>query len=160
MYAYIIENKVTKYPYSFSQLKDDNKDTSFPAEMSDERLVEWNVYSVKPTTTPEVDHTKNVTEGTPIRQKARNADGTFKADNPETPENEAWEWVQVWNVTDASADEIAQREANKIEQTKQNRANAYREESDPLFFKWQRGESTEQEWLDKVAKIKARYPKD
>lgn len=40
-----------------------------------------------------------------------------------------------------------------------NRAAAYKEESDPIFFKWQRGEATEQEWLDKVAEIKARYPK-
>jgi hypothetical protein len=34
----------------------------------------------------------------------------------------------------------------------------YTSESDPLFFKWQRGEATQQEWLDKVAEIKARYP--
>lgn len=33
----------------------------------------------------------------------------------------------------------------------------YRNESDPLFFKWQRGEGTQQVWLDKVAEIKARY---
>ena len=39
-----------------------------------------------------------------------------------------------------------------------NRAAAYRDESDPLFFKWQRGEAAEQEWLDKIAEIKARYP--
>lgn len=38
------------------------------------------------------------------------------------------------------------------------RANDYREESDPLFFKSQRGEATSQEWLDKVAEIKARWP--
>lgn len=39
-----------------------------------------------------------------------------------------------------------------------NRQQAYRDESDPLFFKWQRGEATEQEWLDKVAEIRSRYP--
>lgn len=37
------------------------------------------------------------------------------------------------------------------------RKQAYMLESDTLFFKWQRGEATEQEWLDKVAEIKARY---
>lgn len=31
-------------------------------------------------------------------------------------------------------------------------------ESDPLFFKWQRGEATQQQWLDKIAEIRARYP--
>jgi hypothetical protein len=40
----------------------------------------------------------------------------------------------------------------------QNRRSAYEKESDPLFFKAQRGEATMQEWLDKVAEIKARYP--
>ena len=37
------------------------------------------------------------------------------------------------------------------------RAQAYREESDPLFFKSQRGEATRQEWLDKVAEIQTRW---
>ena len=33
------------------------------------------------------------------------------------------------------------------------RRAAYEAEADPIFFKWQRGEATEQEWLDKVAEI-------
>ncbi len=40
-----------------------------------------------------------------------------------------------------------------------NRHNAYVAESDPLFFKAQRGEGTMAEWEAKVAEIKARYPK-
>ena len=35
---------------------------------------------------------------------------------------------------------------------------AYQQEADPLFFSYQRGEATEQEWLDKVAEIKLAYP--
>lgn len=38
------------------------------------------------------------------------------------------------------------------------RAAAYVAESDPLFFKAQRGEATTEEWLAKVAEIKARFP--
>lgn len=38
------------------------------------------------------------------------------------------------------------------------RSNAYRNEADPIFFKWQRGEATKEEWLDKVAEIKSTYP--
>jgi hypothetical protein len=56
-------------------------------------------------------------------------------------------------------DELAQLEQQRIQQQNQQRRNAYAEEADPLFFKWQRGESTEQEWLDKVAEIKSRFPK-
>lgn len=43
-------------------------------------------------------------------------------------------------------------------EAKNNRANAYRSESDPLYFGWQRNENTEQAWLDKVAEIRTRYP--
>lgn len=39
------------------------------------------------------------------------------------------------------------------------RRQAYREESDPLFFKAQRGEGDQQVWLNKIAEIKTRYPK-
>ena len=38
------------------------------------------------------------------------------------------------------------------------RARAYAAESDPLFFKAQRGEATTDEWTAKVAEIKARFP--
>lgn len=45
-----------------------------------------------------------------------------------------------------------------MEEQEAARRVAYVEEADPLFFMAQRGEATEQEWLDKVAEIKARYP--
>jgi len=47
-----------------------------------------------------------------------------------------------------------------LEKQKALRADAYRAESDPLFFMAQRGEATMDEWLAKVAEIKARYPKE
>lgn len=36
---------------------------------------------------------------------------------------------------------------------------AYKEEADPLFFKYQRGEATKEDWLAKVNEIKERFPK-
>lgn len=38
------------------------------------------------------------------------------------------------------------------------RAQAYREESDPLFFKYQRGEASREDWLNLIEEIKQRYP--
>lgn len=32
-------------------------------------------------------------------------------------------------------------------------------QADPLFFKWQRGEGSKDDWLAKVAEVKALYPK-
>jgi hypothetical protein len=50
--------------------------------------------------------------------------------------------------------------AKKAAEAEANRKAAYIAEADPLFFKAQRGEATMQEWQDKVAEIKARFPKD
>ena len=38
------------------------------------------------------------------------------------------------------------------------RRAAYAAESDPIFFMAARGEATQQQWLDKIAEIKARWP--
>ena len=40
----------------------------------------------------------------------------------------------------------------------QARLVAYEQQSDPLFFKWQRGDGTELEWREAVAKVKAENP--
>jgi hypothetical protein len=50
---------------------------------------------------------------------------------------------------------LAQREHDAI---REQRHQAFIAEADPLFFAWQRGEGTEQAWLDKVAEIRARFP--
>lgn len=38
------------------------------------------------------------------------------------------------------------------------RREQYEQRSDPLFFMWQRGEASEQAWLDEVAAIRDEYP--
>lgn len=55
-------------------------------------------------------------------------------------------------------EEIAQEAVDASLANKFARAMAYRDESDSLFFKAQRGEATMDEWLAKVEEIKARYP--
>ena len=45
----------------------------------------------------------------------------------------------------------------KDAENEQLRLEAYRNESDPLFFKYQRNEVEKQVWVDKVAEIKLRY---
>lgn len=108
--------------------------------MPPERLAEYGMFPVVATGKPDVDHTKNVTETTPVFFAERNR------------------WEQQWTVSNASEEEIAQRLAEQVAQKDALRAKAYQTESDPLFFKSQRGEATHQEWLDKVAEIQARYP--
>ena len=68
------------------------------------------------------------------------------------------------DVIPQSAHERSTDDARRAEQAaaavEQARRAAFAESSDPLFFKWQRGEATEQEWLDKVQQIRERYPEN
>lgn len=129
---------VNGFPEKFS-IAELRREVSFSANPTDAFLAEFNVYPLSQVESPAYDPmTQNLAEGVATQQ-----DG---------------QWVQTWVVTQASAEEVAQRQAQRAAQIQVQRAEAYRAESDPLFFKSQRGEATQQEWLDKVAEIKARYP--
>lgn len=67
-----------------------------------------------------------------------------------------WEQDDYWLGWEEEV--LTQEEINAINE--QLRADAYRNESDPLFFKAQRNEATMEEWIAKVTEIKTRYPKD
>ena len=72
-----------------------------------------------------------------------------------------WKWDGgTWVCLDlAAVDAYLQQQKDAYNaQQKERRAKAYTSEADPIFFKAQRGEATQQEWLDKVAEIAARYP--
>ena len=44
------------------------------------------------------------------------------------------------------------------ERQRRYRADAFREFADPLYFQWQAGEGTEQDWLDMREAIRMMYP--
>jgi len=48
--------------------------------------------------------------------------------------------------------------ANAVAAVEAARRAAYEATSDPLFFEWQRGDGTEQAWLDAVTAVKAAHP--
>lgn len=80
---------------------------------------------------PEVGTLVSVPDGQPVGPEWTYVDGVFVA--PPVPER-------------------------TLEDQQVARAAAYQFESDPLFFRWQRGEGAEQEWLDAVEAIRQRYP--
>lgn len=47
---------------------------------------------------------------------------------------------------------------NQVAIVENARLLAYEQQSDPLYFKWQRGDATEAEWRAAVAKVKADNP--
>jgi hypothetical protein len=58
----------------------------------------------------------------------------------------------------AAFDALTTTEKNALREA--SRKAAYTAEADPLFFQFQRGIIKEQVWLDKIAEIKTRYPKE
>jgi hypothetical protein len=139
MHTLIINGAVEKYPYTIGNLRRDNPQTSFPKRPSNEMLEGWNVYVVARVDRPDVDPiTQNISELTPVLMNGQ--------------------WTQVWSVTDSTPEQIAERTAQQVAQAKAQRAEAYREEADPLFFKAQRDEAELTEWEAKVQEIRNRYP--
>jgi hypothetical protein len=123
--------------YSIGQLKADNPQVSFPSEIPLDVLVGYNVYPVTPTPQPTHAETEVVEDGGYLQL----------ADNS---------WVQAWRVRPMTEQELADLAQQKDAQRK----FAYQNEADPLFFKWQRGEGTQEAWLAKIEEIKSRYPKE
>ena len=89
MFVKTTNGTVDTYPYNVGQLRRDNPKTSFPKHVPDEMLAEWGVQPVTKRDRPTVDHTKNVAEGTPVLTNGI--------------------WTQVWEITDATAEEITER---------------------------------------------------
>ena len=74
--------------------------------------------------------------------------GAFDADGNQVQLDQA--------KVDAAAVIVAKEQA--IEQVRRNRAAAYAAESDPIFFKAQRGEATMDDWRTAVAAIQLSFP--
>lgn len=68
--------------------------------------------------------------------------------------------LAIWQSADdkANATRLPPTPEELHELIKEQRAAAYAAEADPIFFQYQRGEATEQDWLDKIEEIRARYP--
>jgi hypothetical protein len=80
---------------------------------------------------------------------------------PEYPVNFAYKWENdAWVCIDQEAVDgyLAGQKAAFNDAQSKKRFAAYTVESDPIFFKSQRGEATNQEWLDAIAAIDARFP--
>ena len=94
MYLRIIDETIN-YPYTIKELREAYPNVSLPAQLSDEALSDWGMYSVTSTQIPN-DYTKNISEGNPIL-----IDGKY---------------YQNWVTTNASETEINYRLENQWEE--------------------------------------------
>jgi hypothetical protein len=112
--------------YSIGQLRRDNPNTSFPKNPKDELLADWDVYPLTLTDRPQVDHTQNVAEGTPVL-----VDGV---------------WTQVWDVTDATPEEIQQRTEDQARSTRLKRDGLLDETDWVVIMHTEKGTNIPLEW--------------
>lgn len=132
MYIKIKDGKVVKYPYSIYELKRENPNVSFPENVESTGILEqFGVFEVTKVDAPSYTYKQNLIE--------------------ESPNLINGQWYQDWKVEDKPISEVK-------EIHEQLRTEAYRNESDPLFFKAQRNEISMDEWIAKVNEIKIRYP--
>lgn len=101
MFVKATNGQIDQYPYTVGNLRRDNPNTSFPKRPDDNLLAEWNVHRVAKTDRPTVDHTKNVAEGDPVLTNGA--------------------WTQVWETTDATAEEIAERTEQQSKSVRRER---------------------------------------
>lgn len=99
MYLRLINNEIT-YPYSLKKLREDNPHTSFPSEMTESVMNEYDIFEVRQTPKPS-NYTKNILEGTPIL-----VEGVY---------------YQNWEQTDASSSEINARIEVKWDEIREHR---------------------------------------
>jgi hypothetical protein len=120
--------------YSLTQLRQDNPSVSFPDQINAEVLADFGVYECAQQDRPQID---------PRLQRATYG-GFAQIEGA---------WFRVWSVLDlADEAKAAYTEAQDAE-----RRAAYAEHADPVFFKWQRGEVSEDDWLAAVAMVKGWY---
>jgi hypothetical protein len=100
MYALIKNGVVIKHPYTLTNLKQDNPNTSFVKLPKNETLSEFGMQIVFNTTQPSYTPLQYLKEDTPV----------FNTENQR--------WEQVWLVKDKTAQEIAQEENSVKEANK------------------------------------------
>lgn len=167
MYAKVVDNQISKYPYSFIDLKKDNANTSFPSNAMEQSYIQESYGFVPVVGSPPVAPKGfKVVEENPnwdgsvctgdwkIVPKDKNAlsssditptpepveDGKLAVEGD--PELVGNEWKQTWSLVDKSWID--------------NRADAYGSAFEQIEFITENGLES---WQTKVSEIKAKYPK-
>ena len=90
----------TPETYTIGQLRRDNPQVSFPKSIPDDTLAEYDVYPCAETTQPTITYAQN------FAKAFEQVEGA---------------WMQTWIITDASAEEIAERTAQQWQQVRDQR---------------------------------------
>ena len=102
MYVLAPNQTVEIFPYSIGDLRRDNPNTSFPRNPSDALLAYWSVFPVVEQDPPKLNPaTQNLNQINP-----KLVDG---------------QWLQTWEITDATPEQIAERTESKAVEVRADR---------------------------------------
>lgn len=105
MYAKITNGLIDQFPYTVGQLRRDNPNTSFPKQVPDEMLAGYGVMPVTYTDAPTYD------------------ERTQKIAQDSAPALVNGAWTIGWQVTNKTAEELAQQDADKAASVRGERDN-------------------------------------
>jgi len=102
MYVLAPNQTVETFPYSIGDLRRDNPNTSFPRNPSDALLADWSVFPV-------------------IKQEPPSINPATQNLNQTNPTLVDGQWLQTWQITDATSEEIAERTESKAAEVRADR---------------------------------------
>jgi hypothetical protein len=135
MFVKIVDG--TPVEYSMVMLRKENPNVSFPRQIGDDTLAEYGLERLR------VDNSVVI-------------DSATQKQGPYVIENDNG-WVKRPSVVALTPEEIAAHAASVAADLDEKKRLDYQKVSDPIFFKWQAGEATEQEWLDARALVDGWY---
>jgi hypothetical protein len=103
MYVKVLKDAVVAFPYGIRELMQDNPNTSFPERVDDAFLAQYGIYPVIPKEIPQPFHN--------VMQNATTVNPVFTGEA----------WVQEWQITPASTEDIAQRLADLAQNVRSTR---------------------------------------
>lgn len=143
MYLRIVNNTTT-YPYTIQELRNSLPNVSLPANLTNEQLAEWEMYEVEFSPAPN-DHTKNITEGTPVLIEGKYYQNWIQTDvsEAEIEQRVSDKWIEIRDIRNQLLLECDWTQLNDIPTETKNLWSNYRQElrdvtnqSNPFNINW------------------------
>jgi hypothetical protein len=129
------------------------------AIIKNNEIVEWPIYNL-PNRFPDISFPKVLTKNSLPENIVKIEKGNIPLYDPnleklnlEKPIKINTVWVEQYSVVPLDNLELNNLGLADNQLKKDEKRRLFQSEADPLFFKWQRGEATKEEWLNKVNEI-------
>ena len=143
MYLRIVNNTKT-YPYTIQELRNSLPNVSLPASLTNEQLLEWDMYEVEFVSAPN-DHTKDISEGIPVLSEGKYYQNWIQTNASESEIQKRVEdkWIEIRDIRNELLSECDWTQLSDISIETKNMWSNYRQElrditnqSSPFNINW------------------------